>query len=262
MKRKLVLIDALNLIRRIYAVDEQQAHRSEQQTIVSCKSRVSHATKKLLAITEATHAIAVFDGQKSWRYHFYPNYKHSRKPMPELLCANLESVARGFVEHGVTAYMPQQDEADDIIATLASKASKANVESTIISTDKGFYPLLSEHISIYDYFKRHWLTNNCILERFGVTKDKLADFWALAGDKTNDVPGVAGIGKKTAAQLVANYNELADAIEDSDCKPSTKEKLVTGMDDYIISKQLVTLRTDIHLGFNLKQLRLCANGVV
>ncbi|NOU50308.1 flap endonuclease Xni [Pseudoalteromonas sp. JBTF-M23] len=261
MKHKLVLIDALNLIRRIYAVDEQQTHRSESQMILSCKSRVSHATKKLLDMTQASHAVAVFDGEKSWRYHFYDKYKHSRKPMPEQLAKNLQTISEAFVEQGVTVYTPEQDEADDVIATLATKASSAGIASIIISTDKGFYPLLGNNIEIYDYFKRDWLTDKSILERFGVNKDQLVDFWALAGDKTNDIPGVVGIGQKSAIQLVTDYQNVAAAIEDANCKASIKTKLIKGMDDYIISKQLVTLRNDIYLGFNLKQLRRLGSGV-
>ncbi|MBD1584061.1 flap endonuclease Xni [Pseudoalteromonas sp. S16_S37] len=261
MKHKLVLIDALNLIRRIYAVDEQHTHRSESQTILSCKSRVSHATKKLLEITQASHAVAVFDGEKSWRYHFYEKYKHSRKPMPSLLSKNLEAISEAFVEQGVTVYIPEQDEADDVIATLASKASSAGIASVVVSTDKGFYPLLSDKIEIYDYFKRQWLTDKCILERFAVNKKQLTDFWALAGDKTNDIPGVVGIGQKSAIKLVNDYHDIAKAIDDPNCKASIKTKLIKGMDDYIISKQLVTLRNDIYLGFNLKQLRRTGNGV-
>ncbi|CAH9065201.1 Flap endonuclease Xni [Pseudoalteromonas holothuriae] len=262
MKAKIVLIDALNLIRRIYAVDEQQNHRSAQQTLISCKSRVSHATKKLLSLTDASHAIAVFDGQKSWRYHFYAKYKHSRKPMPEQLANNLEFISQAFVEQGITVYKPEQDEADDVIATLACKASDAAVQSVIVSTDKGFYPLLSNNITIYDYFKRDWLTDNYIIERFGVNKHQLIDFWALAGDKTNDIPGVAGIGQKSACQLINGYRDIAVAIDDPNCKPAIKKKLTIGMDDYVISKQLVTLRKDIHLGFNMKQLRLNQHDMV
>ncbi|MCF6434391.1 flap endonuclease Xni [Pseudoalteromonas sp. MMG022] len=261
MNQKLVLIDALNLIRRIYAVDEQQSHRSEKQTILSCKSRVSHATRKLLSLTQATHAIAVFDGQKSWRYHYYPNYKHSRKPMPSLLFDNLVTISEAFCDLGVTVYKPQQDEADDVIATLACKAKAAEVQSVIVSTDKGFMPLLDEKIEIYDYFKRQSLCDQDIIDRFGVSKHQLVDFWALCGDKTNDIPGIAGIGQKSAAQLVKQYPDISTALEDPDCKTALKNKLTHGMGDYVTSKHLVTLRTDIHLGFNMKQLRLTHHDV-
>ncbi|CAM4185738.1 flap endonuclease Xni [Pseudoalteromonas byunsanensis] len=261
MNQKLVLIDALNLIRRIYAVDEQQSHRSEKQTMLSCKSRVSHATRKLLNLTQATHAIAVFDGQKSWRYHYYPKYKHSRKPMPQMLSDNLDIIAEAFCDHGVTVYKPEQDEADDVIATLASKARDAGVNSIIVSTDKGFMPLLCGKIEIYDYFKRHLLCEQDIVERFSVNKHQLIDLWALSGDKTNDIPGVAGIGQKSAIQLINQYPEVSDALEDPDCKKALKSKLMAGMEDYVISKHLATLRTDIHLGFNMKQLRLKCHDV-
>ncbi|MBQ4846832.1 flap endonuclease Xni [Pseudoalteromonas sp. MMG005] len=256
MKKNLVLIDALNLIRRIFAVDVQQSHHSDQHIISSCKSRVKHATQKIIKATNATHMIAIFDGDKSWRYHYFEQYKHSRKPMPSLLADNLNIMAEAFSELGVTAYRPLQDEADDIIATLAAKAQAGRIHSTIISTDKGFYPLTSEYISVFDYFKKNWLTEQEITERFDVPKHLLIDLWALAGDKTNDIPGVPGVGNKSASQLLNKFGDIESALASDDCKQSLKNKLNRGMDDFIISKNLVTLRTDIHLGFNLSQIRL------
>lgn len=258
MNKNLVLIDALNLIRRIFAVDVQQSHHSEEQTIASCKSRVKHAAQKIIKATHATHIIAVFDGDKSWRYHYYAQYKHSRKPMPPLLADNLHIISDAFAELGITVYRPKQDEADDIIATLACKAQTADISSTIISTDKGFYPLLSDRISVFDYFKKSWLTDQDIESRFNLPKEQLIEYWALAGDKTNDIPGVTGVGAKSAIQILTEFGSVNVAFEHDDCKKALKSKLAAGMDDYIISKNLVTLRTDIHLGFNLNQIRFAS----
>lgn len=254
---QLLLIDALNLIRRIYAVDSNQNKYSEQQMITTCCQRVAQACKKLLRVTNATHAIAVFDGNKSWRYHFYPQYKNSRAPMPTLLKENLTQFISAIEQIGVVVFAPDNDEADDIIATLAHKAALHGVSSTIVSTDKGFLPALSENIHIYDYFKKEYIERNAILERFAVEQDRLIDFWALAGDKTNDIPGIKGIGLKTAQEVIRKHQNIADAISDETISQALRNKLDAGMQDYIISKQLVSLRTDIHLGFSLKQLRLC-----
>jgi protein Xni len=258
MNKNLVLIDALNLIRRIFAVDLQHAHHSEQQIISSCKARVKHATQKIIQHTKPSHIIAIFDGNKSWRYHYYKQYKHSRKPMPNLLFDNLKVISEAFSELGITVYHPEQDEADDIIATLADKAQNSNLPSTIISTDKGFYPLISYYIGIFDYFKKSWITEDEIQTRFGVSKASLIELWALAGDKTNDIPGVAGVGHKSAIQLIKEHGNVDSAMSNMQIKPALKSKITNGMDNYIISKNLVTLRTDIHLGFNLNQIRLIA----
>ncbi|TMP42755.1 flap endonuclease Xni [Pseudoalteromonas citrea] len=258
MNKNLVLIDALNLIRRIFAVDMQHSHHSDQQMIASCKARVKHATQKIIQLTKPTHMIAVFDGDKSWRYHYFEQYKHSRKPMPSLLFDNLTTICEAFSELGVTAYRPEQDEADDIIATLACKAQTGGIPSTIISTDKGFYPFMSDYIGIFDYFKKAWVTDEEVESRFGVAKASLVELWALAGDKTNDIPGVAGVGNKSAVALIKEYGNVDTAMAHEQFKPALRNKIAEGMDNYIISKNLVSLRTDIHLGFNLNQIRLTA----
>lgn len=256
MTTLLLLIDALNLIRRIYAVDSNQSHHSEEHMIKASCARVAHACKKLRQQTSATHAIAVFDGEKSWRYHYYEAYKSTRSPMPDTLKQNLSLFKQAIEQTGIVVFSPNNDEADDIIATLAHKAATNNVPSTIVSTDKGFLPFLSEQIAIYDYFKKQYLEADDITQRFNVPKHRLADFWALAGDKTNDIPGVKGIGNKTAQQLVNEYESIVAAINDDELNPSVKRKLNDEMDMFVISKNLVMLRTDIHLGFSLKQLRL------
>lgn len=256
LKPHLLLIDALNLIRRIYAVDANQKHHSDEQILKASCSRVAHACSKLLSSTKATHAIAVFDGDKSWRYHFYKDYKHSRAPMPQILKDALVQFKAAIEETGIVVFEPINDEADDIIATLANKASHNNISSVIVSTDKGFLPFLNEHIAVYDYFKKHYLDQDSIKQRFGVEQKKLVEFWAFAGDKTNDIPGVKGIGTKSAQLLVNNYSSVEDALNDDALSASLRKKLTENMDMYVISKQLVSLRTDINLGFSLKQLRL------
>ncbi|KZN69376.1 flap endonuclease Xni [Pseudoalteromonas luteoviolacea] len=252
----LLLIDALNLIRRIYAVDCEQAGLTDEQIIKSCLHRVKNATRKLLKATQATHAIAVFDGDKSWRYHLYADYKANRKPMPATLKSNLEMVSQGFNDNGVKAYFPQQDEADDIIATLAHKSAQHNVQATIVSTDKGFLPMLDMNIQVYDYFKQQYINEEDVESKFTIAKDKLHDYWGLMGDKTNDIPGVKGIGKKTALEVLSQYGSVEEALQSATLKESVRKKLETDMDNFVLSKVLVALRTDIEMGFNLSQLRL------
>ncbi|PCK30487.1 flap endonuclease Xni [Pseudoalteromonas piscicida] len=252
----LLLIDALNLIRRIYAVNEPKEIKQHEAHIKACCQRVEQAARSLLRKTAATHAVAVFDGDKSWRYHFYPNYKMNRQPMPERLSHSLELFSQAFASAGVKSFNPAHDEADDIIATLASKAANANVNTTIVSTDKGFLPLISDTITVYDYFKKSVISTEDIKSRFSVTQNKLELFWALSGDKTNDIPGVAGIGVKTAQELLSKHDSFDEMLEDQTLKPSVNAKLKAGAENYITSLALVTLRKDIEIGFSLKDIRV------
>ncbi|MBQ4835112.1 MULTISPECIES: flap endonuclease Xni [Pseudoalteromonas] len=253
---QLLLIDALNLIRRIYAVDCEQSGLTDEQIIQSCYQRVKNATRKLLKTSQASHAIAVFDGDKSWRYHLYAQYKATRKPMPQQLKDNLEIVARGFTEQNVKAYFPVQDEADDILATLAYKASNHGVASTIVSTDKGFLPLIGEHINVYDYFKQQVISSDDVKSKFSLDKNQLHDFWGLMGDKTNDIPGVKGVGKKTAVDVLSQFSSVENALNSPSLHGTIRKKIETDIDNFILSKALVALRTDIEVGFTLKELRL------
>lgn len=256
MSGQLLLIDALNLIRRIYAVDSSQNKGSEEQMIMTCCQRVAQACLKLIRSSQATHAIAVFDGDKSWRYHYYPLYKNSRSPMPQTLKDNLVQFSKAIEESGIVVFTPENDEADDIIATLANKAAQHHVSSTIVSTDKGFLPALSNTIHVYDYFKKEYIEQSHITNKFNVEQHRLVDFWALAGDKTNDIPGVKGIGIKTAQEVINKHHDITQALNDETLTKIVRNKLNAGMEMFVISKQLVSLRTDIHLGFSLKQLRL------
>lgn len=259
MATHLLLIDALNLIRRIYAVDSQQSGNSPELAIKNTFFRVQNATRKLLKQSQATHAIAIFDGEESWRYHYYSGYKQSRKPMPSELAKALPEIYKAFSDLGITVYVPEHDEADDVIATLASKASENNIQSTIVSTDKGFLPFLNDRIFVYDYFKSVFITPSDVVTKFSITHHQLVDFWALNGDKTNDIPGVPGIGKQGAINLLTTFQNVENAL---DCETPPDElkrvfnKLNGNHEDYIRAKLLVSLRQDIHLGFSLKALRL------
>jgi protein Xni len=259
MPTKLLLIDALNLIRRIYAVESQQAANDPDMAAKNTYYRVSNACRKLLKSSQATHAIAVFDGTTSWRYHYYPNYKHSRKPMPDALSSALTQLHKAFSDCNITAYIPDNDEADDVIATLANKASNNDIQSVIVSTDKGFLPLLSNNISVYDYFKGETISQDQVESKFKLQPHQLVDFWALNGDKTNDIPGVTGIGKQGALKLLHEFGSVSAAFEASDIPNELNRifnKLNNSKNEYIRANLLVSLQLNIPLGFNLKALRL------
>ncbi|ALO44650.1 flap endonuclease Xni [Pseudoalteromonas phenolica] len=253
MSKTLVLIDALNLVRRIFAIESNQENIT---SVNNTAQRVSSAAIKLLRLTSASHAVAVFDGNESWRYHYYDKYKATRKPMPATLSENMQIIEQSFEQCGIPVYKPEHDEADDIIATLATKAATANVNVVIISTDKGFLPHLTQNIRLYDYFQKTWIDKEQVEIKFGVNQNQLTELWAMAGDKTNDIPGIAGIGLKTAQKLLGEYGKFEFILNSNSLKPSEKKKIQTGIDDFIKSKNLVTLRTDIHLGFNLQDLRI------
>ena len=264
MSAHLVLIDALNLIRRIYAVqarpflmNNEVAENTQQQVLNNTLQACQQTLSKIISIHSPTHALAVFDSeQPCWRYDLYPDYKKGRQKMPEHLENKLADIQDSFMVLGVDSLIPEQDEADDVIATLAIKVALRNQKVTIISTDKGFLPMLCPQVEVYDYFNRRYLDENYVQEKFQVKPSQLLDLWTLTGDSTNKIPGVAGIGQITAAELLNTYGSLSTILTAQDLKSSVSKKLM-GCDETIeLSRKLLTLKTDIPLGFNLKDIRL------
>jgi protein Xni len=265
----LVLIDALNLIRRIYAVQERPfiqsnsqiedelAEKTQKQVLFNTQNACAKALENILSLQQPTHALAVFDSQEPcWRYQIYPDYKKGRKKMPVHLANALENIQDAFMQHGVDSLTSEEDEADDLITTLATKMALHGQNVTIISTDKGFLSLLNANIHVYDYFNRRYLDEEHVKNKFDVKPGQLIDLWTLTGDTTNKIPGVAGIGQITAANLLNEHGSLTAILNNEDIKPAIKEKLNQSDEQIALSRKLLTFKQDIPLGFNLKDVRL------
>jgi protein Xni len=269
MSAHLVLIDALNLIRRIYAVQERPfvqskvqlndelAHKTQKQVLFNTQNACNNALEKILKQVNASHALAVFDSeQPCWRYKIFDGYKKGRKKMSPHLAAELTTIQDAFLQLGVDSLVSEEDEADDLIATLATKMALHGQHVTIVSTDKGFLSLLSPTIHIYDYFNRRYLDEQHVKDKFDVKPSQLIDLWTLTGDSTNKIPGVDGIGQITAANLLNQYGSLSAILKSDEIKPTTKDKLDNSTKQIKLSRKLLTLKQNIPLGFNLKDIRL------
>ena len=260
----LLLVDGLNLIRRVYAaqpgVDGPQ--RVEDARQGSCQS-----LRRALREATPTHAVVVFEGSgRTWRHDAYPGYKAGHKPMPQALNEGLSTFRAAFAELGVSSFDMPNTEADDVVATLAAKVAAARGQATILSTDKIFQQLISPGIRVRDHFHKLDVGRQQVTERFGVPPEQLVDVLALAGDSTNSIRGVPGIGIKTAAALIKDFGSLewtlAAAAGETDLdedlpplRPRLAEKLVAHAEDARLSRSLVRLGTDIDLGLSLAALR-------
>jgi protein Xni len=271
----LILIDALNLIRRIYAVQErpftQVKHQTDnalspstqKQVLFNTQNTSVNALIKIINQLHPTHALAVFDSENPcWRYQIFKDYKKGRKKMPEYLADKLIDIQDAFMEQGVDSLTSDEDEADDLIATLAVKVALRGQKVTIISTDKGFLPLIGVNIHLYDYFNRRYLDEAHVQSKFNVKPSQLIDFWTLTGDNTNKIEGVSGIGQVNAAKLLNQYGSLKAILEADDLKLPLKEKLTQSIDKMELARKLLTLKQDIPLGFNLKDIRLTTTSPV
>ncbi len=269
MSAHLVLIDALNLIRRIYAVQERPfiqsidqlngelAEKTQKQVLFNTQQACTYALENILKHVRASHALAVFDSQNPcWRNKLFADYKKGRKKMSPHLAKELPNIQDAFLKLNVDTLVSEEDEADDLIATLATKMALHNQDVTIISTDKGFLSLLSPHIFVYDYFNRRYLDDQYVKEKYDIKPSQLVDLWTLTGDTTNKIPGVTGIGQITAAGLLNEYGSLNAILKAKNLKPVIQEKLNSNTEQINLSRKLLTLKQNIPLGFNLKDIRL------
>ncbi|MCX8012085.1 MAG: DNA polymerase I, partial [Desulfobacterota bacterium] len=197
----------------------------------------------------------VFDAKgPTFRHHLYNNYKATRPGMPDDLSLQLpyiKGIVRGF---GINTLELEGYEADDVIGTTAKKASSAGIPTIIVSGDKDLLQLVDERITIFDPRTNKTFGIKEVEERFGVTPDKVAEVLGLSGDPTDNIPGVAGIGEKTATKLIQKYHSIAEVyahleeLSDSNLKNKLKE----GYDQAFLSKELVTINTSLPLPFDLK----------
>lgn len=249
-----LLVDALNLIRRVHAAhpdgEDLQGVNSSIATCVQSLERSLHEC-------QPTHAICVFEGQgKSWRNDIFAGYKAGRQPMPDNLKQNLGLFKEAFEASGVKSIEKQGLEADDIIATLACKIASRNGSVIILSTDKIFLQLLSERIRVRDHFKRAFLDRDYVQEKFGIQPCQLVDLLSLAGDSTNTIPGVPGVGQKTAAKILAEFSTLESVLENRESiEGRTGRAIADHAQDALLAQRLIRLRGDIEMGLNLRLFR-------
>jgi len=203
---------------------------------------------KLVEDTDADHIAVIFDhARKTFRNDIYPAYKAHRPPAPDDLIPQFELVREATRAMGLKAVDMAGFEADDLIATYARLAIEAGAEVTIVSSDKDLMQLVTKDVTMYDAMKNRTIGPAEVQEKFGVGPERVIDVQALAGDSSDNVPGVEGIGVKTAAQLINEYGDLESVLANAKNikQPKRRERLMQQADAARISKDLVTLRTDV-----------------
>jgi DNA polymerase-1 len=205
---------------------------------------------KLLEDTDADRIAVIFDqARKTFRSDIYPAYKAHRPPPPEELIPQFALVREATQALNIPAIALEGFEADDIIATYAREAVEQGADVTIVSSDKDLMQLVNDKVTMLDAMKNKVIMAEQVFEKFGVGPEKVIEVQALAGDSADNVPGVQGIGVKTAAQLLDEYGDLDTLLERAGeiKQPKRREKLLEQADMARISRQLVTLKDDVPL---------------
>ncbi len=200
------------------------------------------------SIHKPTHFAVIFDSaRKNFRNDIYSEYKANRAEAPDDLAPQFEYIRKSVEAFNLPSIELINYEADDLIATYAKKITSAGAKVTVISSDKDLMQLVSDKIRLYDPMKSKVIGEKEVLEKFGVKPSQVIDVQSLAGDSSDNVPGVPGIGVKTAAELINKYKNLDTLLKKASEIPQNKrrETLIENKDKALLSRQLVTLKDDV-----------------
>ena len=210
-------------------------------------------------LQKPTHFAVIFDSaRKTFRNEIYSDYKANRAEAPDDLAPQFDYIRKSVLAFNLPSLELINYEADDLIATYVEMILKEGAKVTIVSSDKDLMQLYKKNVRIYDPMKNKFISEEDIKNKFGVGASKVIDVQALAGDSSDNVPGVPGIGVKTAAELINKYGDLEKLLKSAhEIKQNKRrETLIENKDKALISKKLVTLKSDAPVNKNLNDLEL------
>lgn len=256
---KIILLDGNSLsYRAFYAMP---ALKNKKGLYTNSVYGFTLMLERILEDTKPKYALVAFDkGKETFRHKSYEAYKGTRDKTPTELVEQFGYVRELIESYGIKYEEHFNYEADDIIGTYAKIAEKAGLEVIIVSGDKDLTQLASDNITIY-YTKRgvteiDYYTPEFINEKYGLTPQQIIDMKGLMGDKSDNIPGIPGVGEKTAIKLLTEYETVENVLEniDSISGKKLKERLTEGKEDAILSKKLATIYTDVPVDNKIEEL--------
>ena len=244
----LYLIDGHNVLyRTFFGVPRLTAPDGTPTNVVLGVARI---LLKILREERPDAVVAVFDSREPTpRHAIYPEYKANRLKTPEDLAAQIPLVDEMIDALGVRRIEVAGAEADDIIGTLSRRGEERGMDVVIVSSDKDMYQLVSKRVKVRDGLKEHTVGEAQVEEVFGVPPGKVADLLALAGDPSDNIPGVPGIGEKTASELIREFGSLDAVLAHPErLKGARREKIEKGADSARLALRLVTIDREIPIG--------------
>ena len=261
---KIILIDGNSLsYRAFYAMPALQ---NKSGLYTNSVYGFTLMLERMLEDIKPKYALAAFDkGKQTFRHKTYQEYKGTRDKTPSELVEQFGYVRELLDSYGIKYEEHFDYEADDIIGSYAKLAEKAGLEVIIISGDKDLTQLASDNITIY-YTRRgvtevdHY-TPEFINEKYGLSPEQIIDMKGLMGDKSDNIPGIAGIGEKTAIKLLAEYKTVENVLDNIDniSGKKLKERLAEGKEDALLSKELATIFTEVPVENKLEDLTFSEN---
>lgn len=257
--KKVLLIDGNNILHRAY--HGLPLLKTKDGRYTNAVYGFLKMLQKILEQENPTHVAICFDkGKNTFRHRKYPAYKAQRKPMDPELLEQMPLIREVLDWNGYICLDSEEYEADDLIGTLAVKTAEAGDSAVIFSGDKDLLQVLGDRVSVVSGKKQ--LTDlvktdeNAFREKYGIAPLQLIDLKGLMGDASDNIPGVMGVGEKTALKLITAYDSVENLYEHIDELPQNKmkEKLINDKEMAFLSKDLATVITDVPLEFTWEEL--------
>jgi DNA polymerase-1 len=256
-EKKLYLIDGNSLLYRAYYAIQRLSNSKGFPT--NAVFGFISMLKKLIEKEKPHYLGIVFDTKgPTVRHKAYKDYKAHRKPMPEDLVAQIPVIKKIVKAFNIPMFERENYEADDVLGSLAHKASSKNVLSVLVTNDKDLFQLVDKSTNVYNPVKEITLDEKKVKEHFGVSPSQVTDVLALWGDPSDNIPGVPGIGEKTSKALINQFGSLAKLLKNlGDIqKARVQEAIKQNLDQLKLSQQLVTIEKGLDVKFNLEDFAL------
>ena len=253
-KEKLLLVDGSSyLYRAFHALPDL---RSSDGRPTGAIYGVLNMLQKLIKSERPDYLSVVFDTPvKTFRHDIFPEYKANRQKTPEDLIAQIEPLHQAIINLGLPLIAVDGVEADDVIGTLAMEAEKKNIKTLIATGDKDMAQLVTDNIHLIDTMKDIRMGPAEVLEKFGILPERFIDYLTLAGDTSDNIPGVEKVGPKTAIKWINEYGSLEGVIQNADqIKGKIGDNLNAALDQLDLFKTLVTIKCDVQTDSNFSDL--------
>ena len=252
---RLLIIDGMNLLRRIYSA--LPAGDNQEPDIAQFLTASTNALKNIIQRHQPSHAVCVLEHYAStWRHELYPPYKANRKPQPRAMLDAFPQLREDFARQGISWLDVEGYEADDIIASIVQTTLNHPCQNLILTTDQLMAQLLDGQTRIYDHFKQQLIDNSSIQDRLGIRPDQLVDYYALAGSSSVNIPGVTGIGAKTARMLLQEHGDCDTLLQARELPARVANRLSGAAPAIYLYRALFRLRRDCPIHGNIKEWRI------
>jgi len=251
---KLVLVDGSSyLFRAFHALPPLITSRGQHTGAVK---GVINMIRSLVKAYPGSHIAVVFDAKgKTFRNAIYPEYKAHRPPMPDELRSQIDPIHAIIRAMGLPILVIDGVEADDVIGTLATQATERGIRTLISTGDKDLAQLVSAHVTLLNTMSNEFLDADGVSAKFGLPPERIVEYLALTGDKADNIPGVAGVGPKTAVKWLQEYGSLEGLLAHKEqVSGKIGERLRESLDMLWLSHRLATIKRDVDLDVDIEDL--------